>query len=108
MQYQIAAGKKNSEECQYNINNRPVAISLKTGNLAQSFNGRSNRDRRSDHTIGKKAAPPIMAGITSHFFCLRTNAYKEKMPPSPRLSALKSKNHIFNGGLKSKCPDNTG
>lgn len=35
------------------------------------------------------AAPPIMAGITSHFLRRRTRAYKEKMPPSPRLSALR-------------------
>ena len=33
------------------------------------------------------AAPPIIAGKTSHFFCRRTNAYKEKIPPSPLLSA---------------------
>ena len=35
-----------------------------------------------------KAAPPIMAGITSHLFCRLTNVYKEKIPPSPLLSAL--------------------
>src|SRR4030095_736310 len=35
------------------------------------------------------AAPPIMAAITSHLLLLRTSAYKEKMPPSPRLSAFK-------------------
>lgn len=34
------------------------------------------------------AAPPNIAGITSHFFCLRTNAYNEKIPPSPLLSAI--------------------
>ncbi|MCY1384946.1 hypothetical protein D9M69_732590 [compost metagenome] len=33
------------------------------------------------------AAPPITAGITSHFAFLRTNEYKEKIPPSPLLSA---------------------
>ena len=36
-----------------------------------------------------KAAPPIMAAITSHFLLLLTSAYKEKIPPSPRLSAFK-------------------
>lgn len=35
------------------------------------------------------AAPPIMAGMTSHFFCRRTSAKSEKIPPSPRLSACK-------------------
>ena len=35
----------------------------------------------------KSAAPPIMAGITSHFFRRLTNAKSEKIPPSPRLSA---------------------
>ena len=34
------------------------------------------------------AAPPSMAGNTSHLFCLLTNAYKEKIPPSPLLSAF--------------------
>ena len=35
------------------------------------------------------AAPPIMAGITSHFLRLLTSAYKLKIPPSPLLSAFK-------------------
>ncbi len=36
-----------------------------------------------------KAAPPIIAGNANHLICiLRTNAYKEKIPPSPLLSAL--------------------
>ena len=35
------------------------------------------------------AAPPIIAGITSHRFCRLTSVYNEKMPPSPLLSALK-------------------
>ena len=34
------------------------------------------------------AAPPIMAAITSHFLLLLTRAYKENIPPSPRLSAF--------------------
>ena len=34
-------------------------------------------------------APPMIAGNTSHFFCLRTKAYNEKIPPSPLLSAFK-------------------
>lgn len=34
------------------------------------------------------AQPPIMAGMTSHFAFLRTKEYKEKIPPSPLLSAL--------------------
>ncbi len=55
-----------------------------------------------------KAAPPIIAGKTNHFFCRRTNAYKEKIPPSPLLSAFKVSDYIFNGSLKSKCPDDTG
>jgi hypothetical protein len=33
------------------------------------------------------AAPPMIAGITSHFLLLRTSAYKENIPPSPLLSA---------------------
>ncbi len=37
-----------------------------------------------------KAAPPTMAGKTSHFFRLRTSAYKANVPPSPRLSAFKT------------------
>ena len=36
-----------------------------------------------------RAAPPIIAGITSHFLRLLTSAYKLKIPPSPLLSALK-------------------
>ena len=36
-----------------------------------------------------RAAPPIMAGITSHFFRLLTSAYKLNIPPSPLLSAFK-------------------
>lgn len=36
-----------------------------------------------------KAAPPIIAGNTSHLFCLLTSAYNEKIPPSPLLSALR-------------------
>ena len=36
-------------------------------------------------------APPIIAGITSHFRLLLTRAYKAKVPPSPLLSALKIK-----------------
>jgi len=35
------------------------------------------------------AAPPIIAAITNHRLLLLTRAYKEKMPPSPRLSAFK-------------------
>jgi hypothetical protein len=35
-------------------------------------------------------APPMIAGIASHLMCiLRTSAYKEKIPPSPLLSALR-------------------
>lgn len=34
-----------------------------------------------------KAAPPIMAGITNHFFLRLTKAYNENIPPSPLLSA---------------------
>lgn len=34
-----------------------------------------------------KDAPPNIAGKTSHFFLRLTRAYKEKIPPSPRLSA---------------------
>ena len=33
------------------------------------------------------AAPPSMAGITSHFRCLLTSVYNENIPPSPLLSA---------------------
>src|SRR5215204_904016 len=36
-----------------------------------------------------KAAPPIIAGMTSHFFLRLTNAKSEKIPPSPLLSARK-------------------
>ena len=36
----------------------------------------------------KTAAPPIIAGITAHLPCLRTNANKENIPPSPLLSAF--------------------
>ena len=35
------------------------------------------------------AAPPIIAGNTAHLPCRRTNANKEKIPPSPLLSALR-------------------
>src|SRR5436190_5950863 len=35
------------------------------------------------------AAPPSIAGITSHFFWRLTSVYNEKIPPSPLLSALK-------------------
>ena len=35
------------------------------------------------------AAPPSMAGITSHLRRRRTNAYKLKIPPSPLLSAFR-------------------
>ena len=35
------------------------------------------------------AAPPIIAGITSHFAFFRTKEKREKIPPSPLLSALK-------------------
>ncbi len=34
------------------------------------------------------AAPPSMAGNTNHFPLRLTNANNEKIPPSPRLSAL--------------------
>src|SRR5678816_702144 len=34
-----------------------------------------------------KAAPPSIAGMTSHFFLRLTNANKENIPPSPLLSA---------------------
>ena len=34
-----------------------------------------------------KAQPPSMAGITNHFAFLRTREYKERIPPSPLLSA---------------------
>ena len=37
-----------------------------------------------------KAAPPIIAGSTSHRFCLLTSAYRANVPPSPLLSALKT------------------
>ena len=36
-------------------------------------------------------APPIMAGITSHFFLRLTRANNAKVPPSPRLSAFKTR-----------------
>src|SRR5678810_360448 len=42
-----------------------------------------------------KAAPPIIAGITSHFFVRLTNANREKMPPSPLLSARNVKITYF-------------
>src|SRR4029077_4690304 len=35
-----------------------------------------------------KAAPPIMAGKTSHLFWRLTSVYNENIPPSPLLSAL--------------------
>ena len=38
-----------------------------------------------------RAAPPIMAGITSHFFRRLTNAYNANVPPSPLLSARNTK-----------------
>ena len=38
-----------------------------------------------------RAAPPIIAGNTSHFRRRLTKVYKEKMPPSPRLSACSVK-----------------
>src|SRR5437762_3043458 len=41
------------------------------------------------------AAPPSMAGNTSQRFCLLTNAYKEKIPPSPLLSAFKVRMTYF-------------
>ena len=41
------------------------------------------------------AAPPTMAGKTSHFFWRLTNAYNAKVPPSPRLSALKTRTTYF-------------
>ena len=34
-----------------------------------------------------REAPPIIAGMTSHFFLLLTRAKRAKVPPSPRLSA---------------------
>src|SRR4029078_11776106 len=34
------------------------------------------------------AAPPRLAGINSHLPLLLTRAYKENIPPSPRLSAF--------------------
>ena len=37
------------------------------------------------------AAPPIIAGITSHRRLRLTRAYKANVPPSPLLSALKIK-----------------
>ena len=37
----------------------------------------------------RRAAPPIMAGITTHFLYLRTRAKMAKMPPSPLLSAFR-------------------
>src|SRR5690242_14759409 len=37
------------------------------------------------------AAPPSIAGNTSHFFLRLTRANKEKIPPSPLLSALRVK-----------------
>ena len=37
------------------------------------------------------AAPPIIAGATNHFRLRLTNVYKENIPPSPLLSALKVK-----------------
>ena len=36
----------------------------------------------------KSAAPPIIAGMTNHFFLRLTNAYKANVPPSPLLSAF--------------------
>ena len=42
----------------------------------------------------RSAAPPIVAGITSHFFLRLTNAKREKIPPSPLLSAL-STSHTY-------------
>lgn len=36
-----------------------------------------------------KAQPPTTAGTTSHFAFFRTNENKEKIPPSPLLSALR-------------------
>jgi len=42
-----------------------------------------------------KAAPPIMAGITSHFRLRRTNAKSENIPPSPLLSALNTNQTYF-------------
>lgn len=38
-----------------------------------------------------KAAPPIIATITSHFLLRRTSANNEKIPPSPLLSACSVK-----------------
>ncbi len=35
------------------------------------------------------AAPPTIAGTTSHFFRRLTSAKREKIPPSPLLSALR-------------------
>jgi hypothetical protein len=37
-----------------------------------------------------KAAPPIIAGITSHLRRRRTSANNANMPPSPRLSARRT------------------
>ena len=45
-----------------------------------------------DRYRSNKAAPPIMAGRTSHFFLRLTKAYKAKVPPSPLLSAFKTRN----------------
>ena len=37
----------------------------------------------------RTADPPIMAGITAHLPCRRTNANNENIPPSPLLSAFR-------------------
>ena len=37
----------------------------------------------------RSAEPPIIAGIISHFARLRTKVKREKIPPSPLLSAFK-------------------
>ena len=42
-----------------------------------------------------KAEPPIIAGIISHLACLRTKVKREKIPPSPLLSAFNVINTYF-------------
>ena len=50
----------------------------------------------------RSAAPPSVAGKTSHFRLLRTSAYKLKIPPSPLLSAFSVKITYFSVVCKLK------
>ncbi len=56
-------------------------------NDPEALNGGRNRDGRRDNTISQQGTAPMIAGATSHLACRRTRAYKEKIPPSPLLSA---------------------